>query len=98
MRVGDYLPQHLKAVVALLTVLGLAINLIFAISPLWGWDPLLGWCTSIVLLAFAWDGRRSIRASMSSQSRTADRLFAYGLLTAVTVALLVNTVVSLRAT
>jgi hypothetical protein len=93
-RTGDNLPPQLKVVAALLTLLGLALNLILAVSPLWGWHPGLGWCTTIVLLAFAWDERRSIRAALNRSGQTADRLFSCCLLIAVTVALLVNTVVA----
>lgn len=94
MRVRDYLPPHLKVVAALLTLLGLSLNLVLAVSPLLGWPRALGWCTSIVSLAFVWDERRSIRAAL--RGRMADRLFAYYLLAAATVAMLANTVVAIR--
>ncbi|MBQ0941994.1 hypothetical protein KAK07_01465 [Ideonella sp. 4Y16] len=97
MRVAENLPSHLKVIAALLTLLGLALNLMLAISPLWGWHPFLGWCASIVLLAFVWEERRSIRAALSGLGRTADRVSAYCLLTAAIVAILVNTVIALAA-
>ncbi len=89
-RIGDNLPSYLKVAAALLNLLGLALNLFFAMSPLWGWHPLLGWFTSIILVGFVWDGRRSIRAGLSRHASTADRFFAYFLLAAAIVALIVN--------
>lgn len=95
MRVGDNMPHRLKAISAFLWPLGLALNLVLAISPLWGWHAFLGWSTTMVLLTFLWDERRSIQAALTSESRLADRLFAYLLLAAPVVGLLVNTGVAL---
>lgn len=97
MRVGDNMPPRLQAIASVLWPLGIALNLVLAVSPLWGWHPFLGWGASIVLLTFVWDERRAIRAALSGQGRTADRLFAYYLLAGAIVALLVNTVAAFTA-
>jgi hypothetical protein len=88
------MPPRLQAIASVLWWLGIALNLVLAVSPLWRWHPFLGWGASVVLLTFVWDERRSIRAGLSGQGRTVDRLFAYYLLAAAMVALLVNTVVA----
>jgi hypothetical protein len=91
------MPPHLQAIASVLWLLGIALNLVLAVSPLWGWHPFLGWVASIVLLTFVWDERRSIRAALNRQGRAADRLFAYYLLAGAIVALLVNAVAAFTA-
>jgi hypothetical protein len=88
------MPPRLQAIASVLWLIGIALNMVLAISPLWGWHPFLGWGALVVLLTFVWDERRSIRAALSGQGRTADRLFAYYLLIAAIVGLLVNTVIA----
>lgn len=73
-RIGDNFSPKKKVVVAFPTLLGLALNLVLAISPLWGWHPFLGWASSAVLFAFFWDARLSVRVALGSQATTADWL------------------------
>lgn len=97
MRIGDSMPPRLQAVASVFWGLGIALNLVLAVSSIWGWHPFLGWGASIVLLTLVWDERRAIRAAVSGRGRTADKLFAYCLVLAAMVALLVNTALALGA-
>lgn len=90
MRIADTVPPKVKAVAGVLTLLGLALNLVLAISPLWGWHPALGWITSVVLFAVAWDERQSLQASLRAEAAPLDRLFACFLVSAPVVGLLAN--------
>lgn len=91
MRIADTIPPKVKAVAGVLTLVGLALNLVLAISPLWGWHPALGWISSVVLLAFAWDSRQSLRAALRAEAGPVDRLIACVLVSAPMLGLLVNT-------
>jgi hypothetical protein len=91
MRIADNIPPKVKGAVVVLTLLGLALNLVLAVSPLWGWHPFLGWASSAVLFAFAWDERKSLRAAMQSEAIPGDRLIAYFLIGAPVIGLLANT-------
>lgn len=44
MRIADTIPPKVKFVAGMLTLIGLALNLVLAVSPLWGGHPVLGWC------------------------------------------------------
>ncbi len=91
MRVGDSLPYGLQIVVAVLWIMGLGLNFVLAISPIWGWSSFLGWMSSAVLVAFAVDERKGIRASLARNARRPDRLFALYLLALASTAILINT-------
>src|ERR1035438_2741661 len=65
MRIGDSLPHWLQNVAAVLWIIGLGLNFVAAISPIWGWSSVLGWVSSAVLVAFAVDERKGIRASLA---------------------------------
>jgi hypothetical protein len=97
MRVGDNMPPLFRVIASVLWSLGIALNLVLAVSPLWRWHQFLGWGASIVLLTLVWDERRSIQAALGRHGRAADRIFAFYLLTAAIVALLVNTAVAFIA-
>lgn len=97
MRIADTIPPKVKAVAGVLTLIGLALNLVLAISPLWGWHPALGWLSSAVLFAFAWDSRQSLRAALRAEANPVDRLVACLLVGAPVVGLLVNSGIALFA-
>lgn len=97
MRIADNIPPKVQGAVAVLMLLGLALNLMLAVSPLWGWHPFLGWASSAVLFAFAWDERKSLRAAMRSEALPGDRYIAYFLIGAPAIGLLVNAGVVLFA-
>jgi len=89
-RIADTIPPKVKFVAGMLTLIGLALNLVLAVSPLWGWHPVLGWVSSVVLLAFAWDARQSLRAALRAEATSVDRLVACFLVGAPMVGLLAN--------
>lgn len=90
MRIGNSLPHWLQNVAAVLWIIGLGLNFVAAISPIWGWSSVLGWVSSAVLVAFAVDERKGIRASLACDARRPDRLFALYLLVLPSAAVVIN--------
>jgi hypothetical protein len=76
MRKTFNLPPAVQGFVLLLFSLGMGLNFVLAISPLWGWSSFLGWMGTIVLIAFAVDERKNIKKALANERHVIDRLFA----------------------
>ena len=79
-----------RVIIGVLSSLGLCLNFVLAVSPLWGWSSFLGWASALVLVVFALDERKNIRLALTNQHAPLDRILATCLLALPTLAIGVN--------
>lgn len=77
-------------ITGLLWSVGLCLNFVLSISPLWGWSPFLGWLSALVLVVFAIDERKSISSALTSKQALLDRILATFLLALPALAIGIN--------
>ncbi|WP_019915975.1 hypothetical protein [Methyloversatilis discipulorum] len=90
MRKTFNLPPAVQALVLSLFALGMGLNFVLAISPLWGWSSFLGWMGTIVLIVFAVDERKNIKKALANERQVIDRLYAFYLVGLALLAAAVN--------
>lgn len=90
MRKTFNLPPAVQALVLSLFALGMGLNFVLAISPLWGWSSFLGWMGTIVLIVFAVDERKNIKKALANERQVIDRLYAFYLVGLAQLAAAVN--------
>lgn len=84
--------SRLRVIVGVLWSLGLCLNFVLAISPVWGWSSFLGWASMLVLVVFAFDERKTISLALQNLRGPLDRILATFFLSLVAVAVVVNVV------
>ncbi len=82
--------SKVRVLVGVLWSIGLCLNFVLAISPLWGWSSALGWISTLVLIVFALDERKNISSALMNQQAPMDSILGGCLLALPTLAVGVN--------